>query len=165
MQFSAQQGARLHRQRACFTRASPEWPHTNRIVCKTSGIGAFRECSLVGSDSLAGRPLCWASRARSQQKRWQVAAGPPSFPEPESGAYVGVKESQSGQPDGSHVSVPSNGAKPSNGAVSGLPANGVSTSASVAPEAQKGGLAHRWRIVFMMAVAFVLCNMDKVSIT
>ena len=25
------------------------------------------------------------------------------------------------------------------------------------------GVPHRWQIVFMMAAAFVLCNMDKVS--
>eukprot|EP00775_Hariotina_reticulata_P003301 gene3301-3577_t len=27
------------------------------------------------------------------------------------------------------------------------------------------GLPHRWRIVLMMAVAFVLCNMDKVNMS
>ena len=30
------------------------------------------------------------------------------------------------------------------------------------PPDQEGGIPHRWRVVIMMAAAFVLCNMDKV---
>jgi hypothetical protein len=29
----------------------------------------------------------------------------------------------------------------------------------------KGGIPHRWQIVFMMALSFVLCNMDKVNMS
>lgn len=40
--------------------------------------------------------------------------------------------------------------------------------ASLEGEEDKGGpqqprVPHRWRVVIMMALAFVLCNMDKVS--
>lgn len=75
---------------------------------------------------------------------------------------MGVKDTESSPADGS---TPSNGAKPgANGAVvPGHAAGGSPTAAAVAPEVQQGGVAHRWRIVFMMAVAFVLCNMDKVG--
>ena len=31
--------------------------------------------------------------------------------------------------------------------------------------APKGGIPHRWQIVFMMALSFVLCNMDKVNMS
>jgi hypothetical protein len=30
------------------------------------------------------------------------------------------------------------------------------------PPDGEGGIPHRWRVVIMMAAAFVLCNMDKV---
>jgi hypothetical protein len=36
-------------------------------------------------------------------------------------------------------------------------------AALAAAPAQQGFIAHRWRIVLMMSMAFVLCNMDKVS--
>lgn len=47
------------------------------------------------------------------------------------------------------------------------PANPVPISTQLSSseqelEQQPGLLPHRWRIVFMMAAAFVLCNMDKV---
>jgi hypothetical protein len=29
-------------------------------------------------------------------------------------------------------------------------------------EQEKGGVPHRWKVVSMMALSFVLCNMDKV---
>ena len=161
MQFSAQQGALCARPRA-FTFSSR--PHSNRIIGRACRIGAFKEFSSARHDSFGGRSVFSSSRARSNQNRWQIAAGPPSFPEPDSGAYVGVKETQPAQPEDAALGLSSNGAKPSNGAaVSGLPANGAASSAAAVPAAEKGGLAHRWRIVFMMAVAFVLCNMDKVS--
>ena len=39
-------------------------------------------------------------------------------------------------------------------------------SASEQPAmAPKGGIPHRWQIVFMMALSFVLCNMDKVNMS
>ena len=32
------------------------------------------------------------------------------------------------------------------------------------PPDDEGGIPHRWRVVIMMAAAFVLCNMDKVRL-
>jgi len=32
------------------------------------------------------------------------------------------------------------------------------------PPNEEGGIPHRWRVVIMMAAAFVLCNMDKVGL-
>jgi hypothetical protein len=164
MQFSAQQGARLQRPRALFTRAYPDRPPTNRIISQACRIGAFRDFHHVGSVSSAlERPVRLSGSARSQQRRWQVAAGPPAFPEPDAGPVVGVKDTETQQAGASSDSASSNGAQPSTGAVTGLSAHGgVSAAAAVPAEAQGGGVAHRWRIVFMMAVAFVLCNMDKV---
>ncbi|KAK9810429.1 hypothetical protein WJX72_010556 [[Myrmecia] bisecta] len=46
----------------------------------------------------------------------------------------------------------------SNGAVNGGPQGSPGGS-------NKQFIAHRWRIVFMMALAFVLCNMDKVNMS
>ena len=34
-----------------------------------------------------------------------------------------------------------------------------------APLEPRGGIPHRWQIVFMMALSFVLCNMDKVNMS
>lgn len=138
----------------------------SRIARQACGIGAFRAFSRLGVDSFAPGapiPLSGSSSAGSHhKKRWQVAAGPPAFPEPDAGASVGVKDTEFSPSDGS---TPSNGAKPgANGAVLPGHAAGGSPTAAVAPEVQQGGVAHRWRIVFMMAVAFVLCNMDKVGL-
>lgn len=41
--------------------------------------------------------------------------------------------------------------------------NGAEKAAAGAPGPKKG-LSHRWQVVWMMALAFVLCNMDKVSL-
>ena len=35
-------------------------------------------------------------------------------------------------------------------------------AAPLPPPDGEGGIPHRWRVVIMMAAAFVLCNMDKV---
>lgn len=35
-------------------------------------------------------------------------------------------------------------------------------AAAPAAEQQQGGVPHRWQVVGMMALSFVLCNMDKV---
>jgi hypothetical protein len=164
MQVSARQGARLQRPRASFTRAYPDRPPTHRIISQACRIGAFRDFQHVGSISSAlERSVRLSGSARSQQRRWQVAAGPPAFPEPDAGPVVGVKDTEINQAGDSPDSASSNGAKPSNGAVTALSAHGgVSAAAAMPAEASGGGVAHRWRIVFMMAVAFVLCNMDKV---
>jgi hypothetical protein len=165
MQCSAQQGARLTRPRAAVpSRAS--FAQHSRIARQACGIGAFRGFVRLGADSCvpgARVSLSGSSSAGSHhKKRWQVAAGPPAFPEPDAGASVGVKDTESSPADGS---TPSNGAKPgANGAV--VPSHspeGTPAAAAEAPAVQQGGVAHRWRIVFMMAVAFVLCNMDKVG--
>lgn len=164
MQFSAQQGARLQRPRASFTRAYPDRPHTHRIISQACMIGAFKDWHHVGPISSAlERSVKLSGSARSQQRRWQVAAGPPGFPEPDAGPVVGVKDTETNQAGASPDSASSNGAQPSNGAVTGLSAHGGASAAAAVPaEVPAGGVAHRWRIVFMMAVAFVLCNMDKV---
>jgi hypothetical protein len=165
MQFSAQQGTRLHRPRASWFNPLPS-AHSGRIVSQSCRIGAFRDVKGIGLSSLApGARVALSRSARSpsgQDKRWQVAAGPPAFPEPDAGATVGLKETQPSPADGSPDSLASNGVKPSNGAV---PANGAVSpaTAAVAPAVEPGGVAHRWKIVLMMAMAFVLCNMDKVG--
>ena len=35
--------------------------------------------------------------------------------------------------------------------------------AAAAEQQQQGGVPHRWQVVGMMALSFVLCNMDKVG--
>jgi hypothetical protein len=92
---------------------------------------------------------------------------------------VGVKDSE--QPAASEVSSngSSNGAAQQHGvSSSGHAVGGGVSSAAAAVEQQQqapaaavapqdpagGGVAHRWRIVLMMSVAFVLCNMDKVRL-
>lgn len=39
---------------------------------------------------------------------------------------------------------------------------GAAAAALAAPTEQAGGVPHRWKVVGMMALSFVLCNMDKV---
>eukprot|EP00884_Botryococcus_braunii_P007563 jgi/Botrbrau1/16808/Bobra.150_2s0035.1 len=48
------------------------------------------------------------------------------------------------------------------------PSNGTDPSLAVNPAPEdppQGGIPHRWRVVGMMALAFVLCNMDKVNMS
>ncbi len=56
-------------------------------------------------------------------------------------------------------------ASSSNGAGLGVRAGGVASTSSSGggggPEDQPQRIPHRWRVVGMMALAFVLCNMDK----
>ena len=40
--------------------------------------------------------------------------------------------------------------------------SGAHASQNGAPGPEETGMSHRWRITWMMALAFVLCNMDKV---
>jgi hypothetical protein len=55
----------------------------------------------------------------------------------------------------------SNGRSNGTAAAGSTSESSAAAGAAVAP-AQQGFIAHRWRIVLMMAMAFVLCNMDKV---
>lgn len=135
------------------------------------GTSSFVSVGLKQQKCVSGAPVSrTGSASYGQRSRWQIvpSAGPPSLPEPESGAYVGVQESQISANELANSSASSNGAKQgSNGALGSghLPATTSSTTqpAQAVEEPKQGGLAHRWRIVFMMALAFVLCNMDKVS--
>ena len=40
--------------------------------------------------------------------------------------------------------------------------SGTAALAAPAPAGEEGGIPHRWKLVWMMSAAFVLCNMDKV---
>jgi hypothetical protein len=42
-------------------------------------------------------------------------------------------------------------------------AGAVAVAKAAAAEDEAGGVPHRWQVVGMMALSFVLCNMDKVS--
>lgn len=52
-----------------------------------------------------------------------------------------------------------NGAVPASASLAGAQAASAAADAPL----DLAGLPHRWRIVIMMAVGFVLCNMDKVG--
>ena len=44
-------------------------------------------------------------------------------------------------------------------------ANSAPSSSTSSASSSPGGIPHRWRIVWMMSAAFVLCNMDKVNMS
>lgn len=52
-----------------------------------------------------------------------------------------------------------------NGASHVANGNGQVDTSEQASVVSSGGLPHRWKVVTMMAVAFVLCNMDKVNMS
>lgn len=41
----------------------------------------------------------------------------------------------------------------------------AAVAATAAAEDRAGGIPHRWKVVYMMAASFVLCNMDKVNMS
>jgi hypothetical protein len=105
-------------------------------------------------------PQAFSSGQSRSWRKWVPTALPPSQPEGPGADAVGTKvqdgqdwKEPQHQPDAAHQ----NG---TNGAVHAS-APDAAAAAGLAPIYEKG-LPHRWRITFMMAVAFVLCNMDKV---
>lgn len=98
----------------------------------------------------------------------RVAASPPSFPDGQGeGSYTSVKDTSP-----LNTNLPGGVPAISNGKQNGTSALGASNSgdavpaagSAATPTAPTGGfIPHRWRIVLMMSMAFVLCNMDKVS--
>lgn len=74
-----------------------------------------------------------------------------------------------GQSNGTYnLNINANGAAalslPGNGAASISPAGGAQAPAADDGRMDLAGIPHRWRIVMMISVAFVLCNMDKVGL-
>lgn len=59
----------------------------------------------------------------------------------------------------------SNGGAATAGYFAGLFQHSSETSSSVKPPLPGGRFPHRWRVVALMAIAFVLCNMDKVNMS
>lgn len=93
-----------------------------------------------------------------QDRHRQAATGPTGSGE---GTSTRVQDTPQNQIE-ADPSAPSylnghNGATPS---TSSSPIASTNTDIQYAPTGSR--FAHRWRIVAMMAVAFVLCNMDKV---
>lgn len=108
---------------------------------------------------------------------------------PRAGQRIAIEASNGGGSDGPHVNTteqPTDGstAAPQNGSAAGqqpvLNGNGTPSSSTkkhetvVAPtldnaslpvSARKSRMPHRWRVVAMMALSFVLCNMDKVNMS
>ena len=118
------------------------------------------------------------SHAFQQLQCVESRSTPRSLPEgPGEGSFTTVKDTQilgGAQVNGSapHSNGRSNG---NAGAISASSNDSVAPAGAQHAESPEppgkadtasagDGLPHRWRIVFMMAVAFVLCNMDKVMI-
>ncbi|KAF6256196.1 carbohydrate transporter [Scenedesmus sp. NREL 46B-D3] len=83
---------------------------------------------------------------------------------PGEGVTTSVQDSEpvgEAAPDGS--AALSNG-QSANGTAGSTPDTPAAAEAAAVP-AQQGFIAHRWRIVLMMSMAFVLCNMDKVNMS
>jgi hypothetical protein len=106
-------------------------------------------------------PQAFSSGQSRSWRKWVPTALPPSQPEGQGADAVGTKV-QDGQgwkePQHQLDAAHHNG---TNGAVHASAPDAAAAAAGLAPIYDKG-LPHRWRITFMMAVAFVLCNMDKV---
>lgn len=103
----------------------------------------------------------------SRSPRHRVAASPPSHPDSHGdGISTSTKEaSPSNSSSLNGTSAISNGKQNGTAPLSAssnenaVPAESAA-AANVA--ANNGFIPHRWRIVLMMSMAFVLCNMDKV---
>jgi hypothetical protein len=83
---------------------------------------------------------------------------------PGDGAKISVQEAQSLSEAALHGSASlSNGRSNGTAPAGSSPESPAAAELAAAPAQQQGFIAHRWRIVLMMSMAFVLCNMDKVS--
>lgn len=104
----------------------------------------------------------------AQERLRIVRAAPPSLPEgPAEGPATSVRDAEYVGATELNGSAPlsngrSNGTAPGSAAGSEA-AIAASSATHIAEGTSQGFIAHRWRIVLMMAMAFVLCNMDKVS--
>lgn len=103
--------------------------------------------------AFATHPVCLRLRQGSSSTIWKRSALPPSDGGLD-GAAVGVTDEPT-----TGLNTESNGVP---GKLSASPGVSNALSSEVAPAKGKG-IPHRWKLVAMMAVAFVLCNMDKVS--
>lgn len=113
----------------------------------------------VNSFWLPGRQLQRRLLARSgSQQPWEVRIDPNGSQQP------AERDASSGQ-GGSAPASPPNGVYSFNGGAAALslpqqsPLPSVPDAASAPAKPQR---PHRWNVVYMIAVAFVLCNMDKV---
>lgn len=166
MQVSPALPSRLDRpvaSKALSSRCAPFKAASSKISRSTIALGLVH--GLRHSQAVYGWPgLVLPSRSSSHR----VAASPPSFPDGQGeGSYTSVKDTSP-----SNTSLPSGVPAISNGKQNGSSALGASNSGDAVPAAgsaatptapSSGFIPHRWRIVLMMSMAFVLCNMDKVS--
>lgn len=115
---------------------------------------ASRSCFGPAGRSLVS-PLVGARVHRANLCR---TAGSPGDSSPIS---TRLSDSQSG-PVSEGGSAATNGA--TNGAIpsSSLQPSASSSNAAPVPPSDAGGIPQRWKVTIMMAIAFVLCNMDKV---
>lgn len=121
------------------------WPKIHRFAFKSRSIG---EASYV---------------PKQHPNVAQTPTAGPSAPLPvprdrQNGLHTAVDEVAEGSsplPADSHLDA----VTLSNGTVPSLEAKPTASE-----DTPQGGIPHRWRVVAMMAVAFVLCNMDKVNV-
>lgn len=82
---------------------------------------------------------------------------------PGEGTSTSVQETEStGESTLNGSAALSNGRSNGTAAAGSSPDSAAAEAGTAAVPAQQGFIAHRWRIVLMMSMAFVLCNMDKV---
>jgi hypothetical protein len=84
---------------------------------------------------------------------------------PGDGAKTSVQEAETvGEAALNGSAALSNGRSNGTAAADSSPESPAAAELAAAPVQQQGFIAHRWRIVLMMSMAFVLCNMDKVGL-
>lgn len=85
---------------------------------------------------------------------------------PGEGTSTSVQETEStGESTLNGSAALSNGRSNGTAAAGSSPDSAAAEAGAAAVPAQQGFIAHRWRIVLMMSMAFVLCNMDKVNMS
>eukprot|EP00878_Enallax_costatus_P024452 GHUV01026092.1.p1 GENE.GHUV01026092.1~~GHUV01026092.1.p1 ORF type:complete len:211 (+),score=26.95 GHUV01026092.1:430-1062(+) len=169
MQVSPALPLRLDRPIACKALHSRFVPFQARSSSNSQRTNTAAVTNALGQGhSLQGRPgLHLLPRSRGHR----IAASPPSSPDvPGESTYTSVKDSSplSGSSLNGTPTFSSNGKQNGTGPLSASNSEYAVPSAAndAAPVAASGGFVpHRWRIVLMMATAFVLCNMDKVNMS
>ena len=132
-----------------------------KLARRNQCISVFTSCCHARANV---QPYKYCSAGTKHARHGSVAALPPAQPDgPSEGVSTKIQEVPQSPDDplGHDNAVPANGAlgSPSSAAVPAAAA----VEDGLAPIYAKG-FPHRWRITFMMAVAFVLCNMDKVCL-
>jgi hypothetical protein len=101
-----------------------------------------------------------AAAAAAGGDGWQLVPGVPMTGDDQASTIHTALSNLEGSTDDEGLP---GGSQPPSTAASRDAAGAAAVAKAAAAEDEAGGVPHRWQVVGMMALSFVLCNMDKVS--